>query len=72
MTFTNEFLFPDVSPVMLYILFLFGFFVFKFLIDATFSGTGENISNVKSRHDFLKDKILKGFSTSKSIIHSKP
>jgi hypothetical protein len=43
--------------MMIFIVLVFGFYLFKFIIDLTFSGADENIFNIKLRHKFITERI---------------
>jgi hypothetical protein len=57
MTYTNRYTFEEYSPELLFIVFVFGFFAFKFFIDHALEGGEKEINDIKGRHQNIRTRI---------------
>ena len=71
MAFTNTYVFEGQDPEILFLIFVFAFFAFKFVVDHTLEGGDAEINNIKFRHQIIRQRIQAG-SRGKSGLVSLP
>lgn len=54
MTYTNKLTFSAYDPVLLFLVFVAGFFGFKFVLDNVLEGGDKSSNDIHGRHEYIK------------------